>query len=314
VKRNLSILFTLILVVFTIVGCSSKQEEAQPKEQPKTKVVKHAKGEVKIPTNPKRIVDLSGSSEELLLLGHKPVGTANTYKDKIQDHLQEKLKDVKAVGWYWAPKVDLEAVTALKPDLIILNNRQLKIYDQLAKVAPTVVLETNLENWRDKFKEVGKLFDEEEKADKWIADYDKKADSLSKKIKEKTKDENFMFLAVTPQNFRVYGSFGYGDILFNDLKLPATKGTDLKQTMAQVSLEGLVTFQPDQMFIVNFGGEADKVFDDYKNSAVWKDNKAVKNNHVYEVSNEVFNTKAFNPIGKDMLIDEIAKQILDKNK
>ncbi|MGQ0516158.1 ABC transporter substrate-binding protein, partial [Bacillus sp. D-CC] len=114
--------------------------------------------------------------------------------------------------------------------------------------------------------------------------------------------------------FRVYGSFGYGDIIFNDLKLPATKGTDLKQTMAQVSLEGLVAFQPDQMFIVNFGGEADKIYEDYKNSAVWKDNKAVKNKHVYEVSNESFNTKAFNPIGKDMLIDEIAKQILDKNK
>ena len=91
----------------------------------------------------------------------------------------------------WAPKVDLEAVTALKPDLIILNNRQLKIYDQLEKVAPTVVLETNLEDWRGKFKE-GKLFDEEKKQTKWIADYDKKADSLSKKIKEKTNDEEVL--------------------------------------------------------------------------------------------------------------------------
>ena len=42
------------------------------------------KGEATIPVNPKRIVDLSGSTEELLLLGHKPVGTANTYKDKIK--------------------------------------------------------------------------------------------------------------------------------------------------------------------------------------------------------------------------------------
>ncbi|AST04195.1 hypothetical protein BT10792_25810 [Bacillus thuringiensis] len=163
------------------------KEESKAKEQPKTKVVKHAKGEATIPVNPKRIVDLSGSTEELLLLGHKPVGTANTYKDKIQNHLTDKLDGVKAVGWYWAPKVDLEAVTALKPDLIILNNRQLKIYDQLEKVAPTVVLETNLEDWRGKFKEVGKLFDEEKKADKWIADYDKKADSLSKKLKRKQK-------------------------------------------------------------------------------------------------------------------------------
>ena len=120
----------------------------ESKRTTETKVVKHAKGEATIPVNPKRIVDLSGSTEELLLLGHKPVGTANTYKDKIQNHLTDKLDGVKAVGWYWAPKVDLEAVTALKPDLIILNNRQLKIYDQLEKVAPTVVLETNLEDWR----------------------------------------------------------------------------------------------------------------------------------------------------------------------
>ena len=160
-KRKLFILFTIMLVVLSIVGCSSQKEESKAKEQPKTKVVKHAKGEATIPVNPKRIVDLSGSTEELLLLGHKPVGTANTYKDKIQNHLTDKLDGVKAVGWYWAPKVDLEAVTALKPDLIILNNRQLKIYDQLEKVAPTVVLETNLEDWRGKFKEVGKLFGEE---------------------------------------------------------------------------------------------------------------------------------------------------------
>ena len=133
-KRNLSIIFALMLLLLTIVGCSSKKEEAQSKEQPKTKVVKHAKGEVEIPTEPKRIVDLSGSTEELLLLGHKPVGTANTYKNKIQAHLQNQLKDVKTVGWYWAPNADLEAIAALKPDMIILNNRQLKIYDQVAKM------------------------------------------------------------------------------------------------------------------------------------------------------------------------------------
>ena len=42
-----------------------------------TRVVETIKGEVEIPANPKRIVDISGSSEELLLLGHTVVGTAN---------------------------------------------------------------------------------------------------------------------------------------------------------------------------------------------------------------------------------------------
>ena len=43
-KRKLFILFTIMLVVLSIVGCSSQKEESKAKEQPKTKVVKHAKG------------------------------------------------------------------------------------------------------------------------------------------------------------------------------------------------------------------------------------------------------------------------------
>lgn len=43
-KQKLFILFTIMLVVLSIVGCSSQKEESKAKEQPKTKVVKHAKG------------------------------------------------------------------------------------------------------------------------------------------------------------------------------------------------------------------------------------------------------------------------------
>ena len=81
--------------------------------------------------------------------------------------------------------------------------------------------------------------------------------------------------------------------------------------MAQVSLEGLVAFQPDQMFIVNFGGEADKVYEDYKNSAVWKDNRAVKT-ITYMKYQTKSSIRKLSINRKDMLIDEIAKQILDK--
>lgn len=37
-KRNLSIIFALMLLALTIVGCSSNKEETQSKEQPKTKI------------------------------------------------------------------------------------------------------------------------------------------------------------------------------------------------------------------------------------------------------------------------------------
>ncbi len=35
-------------------------------------------------------------------------------------------------------------------------------------------------------------------------------------------------------------------------------------------------------------------------------------NHLYEVTNETFNTKAFGPLGKEMLLDEIGGMLLKK--
>ncbi len=57
------------------------------------------KGEIKIPANPKKIADLSGSTEELLIFGMKPIITANTSQEKIDAHIEKKLKRRKT-SWF----------------------------------------------------------------------------------------------------------------------------------------------------------------------------------------------------------------------
>jgi iron complex transport system substrate-binding protein len=311
-NRNLLLLLVVALMSLFIAACTSDKEGAKAGEA-KTKTVKHAKGEAEIPVDPKRIVDLSGSTEELILLDKKPIATANTYKQKIQKHLEGDLEGVEAIGWYWDDKANLEKVMELKPDMIILNNRQLKLYDQAAKIAPTIVLETELTEWRDKFKEVARIFDQEDKAVTWLADYDKKAADISTKVKEQAKDEKFMFLAIDKKGFRVYGNYGYGDILFNDLKLTNIERKDLAKPYDTVSLEGLHAFNPEHLMVVNFGGgEAEKFDTELKKSAIWNNMTAVKNNNVYVLDNESFNIKGFNPIGKMSALEDIEKMLLKK--
>ncbi|WP_203362919.1 hypothetical protein [Bacillus sp. REN10] len=46
----------------------------------------HKLGEEDIPANPKRIVDLSGSAKELMIMGLTPVAHSNTYKEKTFFH------------------------------------------------------------------------------------------------------------------------------------------------------------------------------------------------------------------------------------
>ncbi|MGN7471687.1 ABC transporter substrate-binding protein [Brevibacillus sp. SAFN-007a] len=313
-KKTARIALACLVAVVTAVsaGCAGSQTAPEADQKPTTRVVKHLMGEVTIPAEPQRIADVSGAAEELLILGHQPVATANTYKTKIMSHIADKLTDAKPVGWMWDDSINLEAVVETKPDLIIMNNRQQKLYEQMSKIAPTVVLETNMDKWRDKFKEIGRLFGQEEDVNKWLAGYDEKTKTMREQLKQTYGDQSFMFLAVTPKLFRVYGNYGYADILFSDLGLKPAAGTPADKTMEMIELEGLSKFQPDHLFLVNFGGKADEVYAELKKSPVWNSNKAVQQGHLYEVTNETFNSKAFGPIGKEMLLDEIGAMLLNK--
>ena len=64
-KLKSLVVLALALTTFGLIGCSSNDTT---KESSETRKVETVKGEVEIPANPKKIVDISGSSEELVLL------------------------------------------------------------------------------------------------------------------------------------------------------------------------------------------------------------------------------------------------------
>ena len=174
--KSLVLLASMVATLEIVTGCSSN--ETSSKEESKTRIVQSVKGEVEIPKNPKRIVDISGSSEELMILGHKPVGTANvdSYEtDKLPKYIEKDLKDAKIVGHSMMDTMDIEAILASNPDLIIMAPRQEKIYDQLKEVAPVVMLKDEANDWEAKLKDVAKLFGQEEEAQKWLDSYYTKA-------------------------------------------------------------------------------------------------------------------------------------------
>ncbi|NEW05690.1 hypothetical protein GK047_06600 [Paenibacillus sp. SYP-B3998] len=103
-----------ILLAALLFGCEKKTEvtdgnkplpEAVTKaSQSPFRIIKDAKGEVQIPTNPKRIVDISGSTEELLVLGYTPIASGNTDMadaKKFTPILKDKLvTNTVNTGWY----------------------------------------------------------------------------------------------------------------------------------------------------------------------------------------------------------------------
>ena len=198
--------------------------------------VEDMKGTVSIPANPQRVVDVSGSADELIILDVPFVGSANTsmfdgvtVPPNLEEYFTEN--NVEVVGNYSGSvgELNLEKIAELNPDLIIMNIRHEKVYDQLKEIAPTVMLndDINYVNWKGRFQQLGEWFGKEEIVTQWLEDYDKKSAEFAEKVKAVTGDETFAVIeknSVRTGSYYVYRTGGPGELVYDAMKLPASAG------------------------------------------------------------------------------------------
>ena len=75
-KKTVLLLTSVFVLMLGLVGCSSSDKGSDVNVEMRT--VTDVKGEVEIPVNPQRIVDISGASDILSILGYDVIGTANS--------------------------------------------------------------------------------------------------------------------------------------------------------------------------------------------------------------------------------------------
>ncbi|WPS89427.1 ABC transporter substrate-binding protein [Brevibacillus halotolerans] len=318
-KRFMNVMIIFVLL-FVFAGCSqkesasvaSKQEGAsQQAGETEFKTVKTSRGEVKIPVHPKRVVDLAYATEELLIMGIKPV--MSTSGPDLPDYLKGKLDGVALVE---TSSVKVEDVMALQPDLILTSNRTEKLYDQLTQIAPTVQLEGDFYTWRERFPEMASILGKEKEMNEWLAQYDAKAKQIGDEIKKQSKDATFALYVTNASQYRIYGKALLGDVLFTDLGFPMAEGAPKEKLVEIVSLENLYKFDPDYIFLGLYGSNlavAQKKLDDMQKSELWGKLKAVKNGHVYMLDNPTWSLGAF-PLGKEKAIEMVRDLVLKKRE
>jgi iron complex transport system substrate-binding protein len=129
-------------------------------------------GKVTVEGTPKTVAVFDiAALDTLLAIGVTPAGVPqNLYLPKL-DALKGKAE---VVGDIFEP--DLEALSALSPDLIIVGGRSSGKEKQTAKVAPSLDMTMNganvVEEARDRAKTYGQIFGRKVEADKAIADFD----------------------------------------------------------------------------------------------------------------------------------------------
>ena len=308
-KLKSLVVLALALTTFGLIGCSSNDAT---KESSETRVVETAKGEVEIPANPKKIVDISGSSEELVLLGHNVVGTSNVDSydtSNVPAYMKDKLGDAKVVGHSMMETADVEAILACEPDLIIMSTRQEQIYDELKEIAPTVMLEDQSNDWEAKLKDVAKLFGQEDEAQAWLDDYYAKAEKLGKEIKEANgEDTTYLTVLASSGSFMVFSEGGIGTVLKDDMKLPQPANMPEQDsiTLPTVTMEGLSEIDADHIIVI--ATESDKA--DLEASSVWSQIRAVKDGNVTILDASPYFSQAYNPIGRELILESVKDAVI----
>lgn len=284
-------------------------------QEAETVTVTDVRGEAEIPAEPERIVDLSGNSDILSILGYKVVGTANSDAydyTKFPTYLEEVLEGAEILGYSMQDTMDIEAVMNVNPDLIIISTVQEKMYEQLSEIAPTVMIQLEALNWIEDIRSVAEIFGKQEAAEAWIEQYETKAAEAGEAIKETYGEEtSYLSFLASGGQFFVFTGAGFGSVLYQDMGLAVPNGLPEQDSISLpvVTYEGLAEIEADYIFVM----ATDEDLEQLEANAIWNSLEAVKNEHVVILPASPYFNQGYSSIGRELLLDEIA-ELLNENK
>jgi len=216
--------------------------------------IKDAKGEFTLDKTPSRVVALEYSFVDALAqVGVSPVGVADDNKvDRILPQVREKIAAWQSVGTRSQPS--LEVIASLKPDLIIADpSRHTAVFEELKKIAPTVMFDSRHESYQENLETAQK-----------IGDLVGKSAEMKAKINE------------------------HNDYIANIAKNLGFAPTKLNgdQAFVEINLEQLVMEKPEYLFIAHYRDES--IARKWEAEPLWKAIPAVKANHVYSVDADMW--------------------------
>ena len=294
-----------VIACLAAAGLVSFAGEAHADEA-QTRTVTDARGEVEIPANPQRIVDLSGNSDMLKIFGFDVVGTANSDAydyTKFPAYLEEDLAGATILGYSYQDTMDIEAILALDPDLIIISGVQEKMYDQLQSVCPTIMIQLAQINWKEDVQAFAKVLDCEDKATAWLESYEAKAAAMGEKIRaECGEDTTYLSFLASGGQLYIFDAAGFGMVMYEDMGLAKPEGMPQQENVSLpvVDYEGLAAIDADFIFAIG----TDEDLKALNESKLYQMMRAVQDGNVVELPASPYFNQGYGCIGKDTLVSE----------
>jgi iron complex transport system substrate-binding protein len=259
------------------------------------RTIQHLKGQLTLKQPPAKIasVDIM-ATDYLLVLDIAPIvseGFSTKDRSPIFGKYAEGKKVVDLGG-----KTNLETLLEMEPDLIVMSStstNKVDRFDEFNKMADSVVIDFSLDA-PSRLRKFAELVGKEQKAEEVIASFNKLKEE-AKAVAAKHKDEKVLFLISNGKDFTVIHPANF-PIYYQDVGLTPVPGLPQEGSIGgRIGIEALTEFAPDHIFIAENRRQMNpdkpqELINIWTDNPVWKNLKAVKNNHVYSVDTLVGDT------------------------
>lgn len=296
-RRVLALFFALVM---TVVACgddapgeatsaTDSTEDGQDTTAgsfPRT--IDHAMGTTEIPTQPERVVVLdTGELDSVMALGVTPVGAVRApVEDGFLDYLQPALTETELVGTI--SDVNLEAVAALQPDLILSSKtRHEDLYDELSGIAPTVFTEAVGVVWKENFLDNAEALGLEDDAAAQMAAYDDRTADIAARLEDERGElPTISMVRFLPGETRLYQKASFIGTVLDDVGLPRPESQDVDEFALEISPELIEQADADIIFTTHYGAADESTRAEITGNPLWDTLGAVQRGDVYDVADD----------------------------
>jgi iron complex transport system substrate-binding protein len=287
-------LLSLALAI-AVTGCGTAKSSDTPSESDNgtVRTIEHSMGKTEIKGSPQKVVILTNEGTEALLeLGVKPIGAVQSWTGKPwYKHIEKDMEGVENLGT--ESQVNIEAIAALSPDLIIGNKmRHEKIYDQLSQIAPTVFSDTLRGAWKTNFEFYAKVLNKEEEGKKIIEDFDAKAKAVAELAGDKLNNK-VSLVRFMPGKTRIYLGDTFSGMILKQIGFARPENQTSDEFTLEINEERLKEADGDVIFYFTYetgDGQGNEREKQWLENPLFKTLEASKNNKVYKVDDAIWNT------------------------
>ncbi|MGE7997909.1 siderophore ABC transporter substrate-binding protein [Lysinibacillus sp. NPDC093190] len=269
--KLLTVLMAMMLLV--LAACGSKDDTKKEDTDSKTdsKSAEEQKGEataypltipaIKDGEDTFKEVTLDKMPENIVVFDYGFLDTLDALGVKVAGLPQKsvpnylsKYTDKNYVNVGSLKEPDFEAISALNPDIIFISGRQASAYDELSKIAPTIFVGVDDQNFMESFKEktelAGKIFGKEKEAADAFAAYESKVEEV--KAKTASAKEKALIVLANEGSLSAYGPGSRFGVIHDVYGVKAAdEKIEVSTHGANASFEYVRDTNPDILFVVD---------------------------------------------------------------